>query len=46
MCIPPIQNTHVYSLSLADDMVLLLAQVHDDMECMARKLKEDMKNGD
>ena len=36
----PIQNTHVYSLNFADDQVLL-AQDHDDMEYMARKLKEE-----
>jgi hypothetical protein len=36
----PIQNTYVYSLNVADDQ-LLLAQDHDDMECMARKLKEE-----
>ena len=36
----PIQNTYVYSLSFADDQVLL-AQDHDDMEYMARKLKEE-----
>ena len=35
----PIQNTYVYSLSFADDQVLL-AQDHD-MEYMARKLKEE-----
>ena len=35
----PIQNTYVYSLNFADDQVLL-AQDHDDMEYMARKLKE------
>jgi len=34
----PIQNTYVYSLNFADDQVLL-AQDHDDMEYMARKLK-------
>jgi hypothetical protein len=34
-----IQNTYVYSLNFADDQVLL-AQDHDDMEYMARKLKE------
>jgi hypothetical protein len=38
-------KTHVYSLSFADDQVLL-AQDHDDMEYMARKLKEEYKNGD
>jgi len=36
----PIQNTYVYSLSFADDHILL-AQDHDDMEYMARKLKEE-----
>jgi len=36
----PIQNTFVYSLSFADDQVLL-AQYHDGMEYMARKLKEE-----
>jgi hypothetical protein len=37
----PIQNTYIYiySLNFADDQVLL-AQDHDDMEYMARKLKE------
>jgi hypothetical protein len=35
----PIQNTHVYSLNFADDQILV-AQDHDDMEFMARKLKE------
>jgi len=35
-----IQNTYVYSLSFADDQVLL-AQDHDDMEHMAKKLKEE-----
>jgi len=34
-----IQNTFVYSLNFADDQVLL-AQDHDNMEYMARKLKE------
>ena len=34
----PIKNTYVYSFSFADDQVLL-AQDHDDMEFMARKLK-------
>jgi hypothetical protein len=33
-----IQNTYVYSLSFADDQVLL-AQDSDDMEYMARKLR-------
>ena len=32
--------TYVYSLIFADDQVLL-AQDHDDMEYMARKLKEE-----
>jgi len=36
----PIQNTYVDSLNFADDQVLL-AQDHDDMEYMARKLKEE-----
>jgi hypothetical protein len=37
----PIQNTqYVYSLSFSDDQVLI-AQYHDDMEFMARKLKEE-----
>jgi len=40
----PIQNTYVYSFNFADDQVLL-AQDHDDMEYMARKLKKNMKNG-
>jgi hypothetical protein len=35
----PIQNT-LYSLNFADDQVLL-AQDHDDMEFMVRKLKEE-----
>jgi hypothetical protein len=35
-----IQNTHVYSLNFADDQILI-AQDHDDMEFMARKLKEE-----
>jgi hypothetical protein len=39
MCIL-IQNSYVYSLNFADDQVLL-AQDHDDMEYMARKLKEE-----
>ena len=30
---------YVYSLSFADDQVVL-AQDRDDMECMARKLKD------
>jgi hypothetical protein len=38
----PIQNTHVYSINFADDQVLI-AQDHDDMEFMARKLKEEYK---
>ena len=36
----PIQNTYIYSLNFADDQVLL-AQDHDDMEYVARKLKEE-----
>ena len=36
----PIQNTCVYSFSFADGQ-LLLAQDHDDMEYMARKLNEE-----
>jgi hypothetical protein len=36
----PIQKAHVYSLNFADDQVLI-AQDHDDMEFMARKLKEE-----
>jgi hypothetical protein len=36
----PIQNTYVYSLNFADDQVSL-EQDHDDMEYMARKLKEE-----
>ena len=36
----PIQNTHAYSLNFADDQVLI-AQDHDEMEFMARKLKEE-----
>jgi len=36
----PIQKTQVYSLNFADDHVLI-AQDHDDMEFMARKLKEE-----
>ena len=36
----PIQNTYVYLLNFADDEALL-AQDHDDMEYMARKLKEE-----
>jgi len=35
----PFQNTYVYSLNFADDQVL--ARDHDDMEYMARKLKEE-----
>ena len=38
----PIQNTYVYSLSFADDQVLL-AEDHDDVEYMARKLKEEFE---
>jgi hypothetical protein len=38
----PIQNTRVYSLSFADDQILI-AQDYDDMEFMARKLKEEYK---
>jgi hypothetical protein len=34
-----IQNTYLYLLNFADDQVLL-AQDHDDMEYMVRKLKE------
>jgi len=33
----PIQNTYVYSFSFVDDQVLL-AQDHDNMTYMARKL--------
>jgi len=36
----PIRNTYVYSLSFADEQVLL-AQDYDGMEYMARKLKEE-----
>jgi hypothetical protein len=36
----PIQNAYAYSLSFADDQVLL-AQDHDDVEYMARRLKEE-----
>ena len=36
----PMQNTHVYSLNFADDQVLIV-QDHDDMEFMARKLKDE-----
>jgi len=36
----PVQNTHLYLLNFADDQVLI-AQDHDDMEFMARKLKEE-----
>ena len=39
MCIR-IQNTCLHSLNFADDQVLL-AQDHDEMEYMARKLKEE-----
>ena len=35
----PIQNTYLYSLNFAGGRVLL-AQDHDDMEYMAKKLKE------
>ena len=35
----PIQHTYLYSLNFADDRVL--AQDHDDLECIARKLKEE-----
>ena len=34
------KHTHIYSLNFTDDQVLL-AQDHDDMEYMARKLKEE-----
>ena len=34
------KHTHIYSLNFADDQVLL-AQDHDDVEYMARKLKEE-----
>jgi hypothetical protein len=37
-----IENMYVYSLSFAEDQVLL-AQNHDDMEYMVRKLKEEYK---
>jgi len=33
-------SKYIYSLSFADDQVLL-AQDHDDVEYMARKLKEE-----
>ena len=36
----PIQDTHVYSHNFADDQVLI-AQDHDDIEFMTRKLKEE-----
>jgi hypothetical protein len=36
----PIQNTYVHSPNFADDQVLL-AQGHDDMEYMTKKLKEE-----
>jgi hypothetical protein len=36
----PIQKTYGYSLNFAYDQVLL-TQDHDDMEYMARKLKEE-----
>jgi hypothetical protein len=39
MCIP-IQNTYVYSLSFFDEQILL-AKDHDDVEYIARKLKEE-----
>ena len=35
-----VQNTYIYSLNFADDQILL-TQDHDDMEYMARKLKEE-----
>jgi hypothetical protein len=35
-----IQNTHVYSLKFADYQVLI-AQDHDNMEFMARKIKDE-----
>ena len=35
----PVQNTYVYSLNFADHQILL-TQDHDDMEYMARKLKQ------
>ena len=38
----PVQNTHVYSLNFADDQVVI-AQDHDNVEFMARKLKEEYK---
>jgi hypothetical protein len=34
------KHTYIYSLNFTDDQVLL-AQDHDDMEYMARKLKEE-----
>ena len=37
-------NTHVYSLNFADDQVLI-AQGHDDMEFMARKVRKNIKVG-
>jgi hypothetical protein len=40
----PIQNTCILT-QFADDQVLI-AQDYDDMEFMARKLKEEMKNED
>ena len=40
---PIVWNTYVYSLSFANDQVLL-AQDRDDMEYMARKLKEECEN--
>ena len=36
----PVQNTYIYSLNFADDQILL-TQDHNDMEYMARKLKEE-----
>jgi hypothetical protein len=36
----PIPNTHVYSTNSADDQVLI-AQDHDDMKYMARKLRKE-----
>jgi hypothetical protein len=41
----PIQNTYVYSFNFADDQ-FLLAQDHDDMEYMVRKLKKEYEKGD
>lgn len=34
----------IYSLSFADDQIVL-AQDHDDVEYMARKLRKNIKNG-